>query len=390
MSPRIGDMISHSRNPLALLCVSAIAVACGTSREVDPAGVRPHTAAVIDGQTDPSVLGFTLTAEEQNAIVAQVVEDEGDTYQGCTGNVVDDRIVIAAAHCVVTNQSAWLHGAEPELAPASMLKYHVGPDIGAPLCQLAVREVHIHPECSIDDDDWIQNDVSVMVFANSVAETCPQLTPFEMNREALSNSLRGTEMLQGGYGSLDESYDFSPVRHWSKLEYYGTITSTPNNVAWLDSMGSGDPSFGDSGSGILRRDTEGDLQILGVLSFTAESAEGLIHGFSRVDTATAFIDSVADTIAVCDTVPAGGLCSGATVLACDEQGLRSIDCSAEGKVCEVVNGVAACITSPTEVSDEEEDGCNTAGRSDPLLATLWLLPIALRVRTWRLRQRVVE
>lgn len=386
MSPRDRGAILCCRNPFAFLCVSAISVACGAPRDTGLTSLDPKTAAVIDGQTDPSVLGFTLTAEEQNAIVAQIIENDGNTYQGCTGNVVDDRLVIAAAHCFIKNKNAWIGGAEPELVSASTLKYYVGPDIDLPLCQLAVREVHIHPDCSADRAGWLYNDVAVMVLANSAAETCPQLTPFARNRGALSDSLRGTEMLQGGYGSLDESYDFSPVRYWSKLKYYGTIAGAPDNVVWFDSMDSGDPSFGDSGSGILRRNTDGNLEILGVLSLTGNTAEGLVHGFSRVDRASDFIDSVADTIAVCDTVPAGGSCSGDNILTCGEQGLGSHDCSAEEKVCDVVDGVATCIVAPVQPPDDD-GGCNAAGRPDPLLAILLVLPVVCRVYRATRRRR---
>jgi len=263
------------------------------------------TLSIIDGQSDPSALGFELSSSEQNAIVAQLFDIGGERVQGCTGNIVHDRIVIAAAHCVVKNQEAWTGGAEPVLVTPDELLYAVGPDIRAPLCTLHVAEVHLDANNFIDNQGWIHHDVSIMVLSESVADTCPDVTPLAIHRAALSDTeLSGEEMLFGGFGSLDESFNFSPQRIWSKLSYVGAAQGPPDDMIWFFGIDAGAPSFGDSGAGVLRRNSEGTLEVMGLMSFSGENQSGRpMYGFPRVDLSAENIDAIIATLSppACDT-----------------------------------------------------------------------------------------
>ena len=61
------------------------------------------------------------------------------------------------------------------------------------------------------------HDMALVVLEESAVETCPSSVPLQINREQITDGMIGEELLQGGFGSLDGTYDFSPIRYWSLI-----------------------------------------------------------------------------------------------------------------------------------------------------------------------------
>jgi len=200
---------------------------------------------VIGGEASPAALGFELSSLEADAVLAQLASQAGKKYQGCSATLVGDRVVVAAGHCVIMNQSSWLNGDPPQVITADALEYVVGQDVNKPLCSLAVASVHLHPQIEVTQLYGIQHDVSVSILKQSVTKSCPHVVPMQINAEPLTADFIGKQVLTGGFGSTDGTYNFSPVRYWSLLE----VQQKDQFVIAVGSINKGFPTFGDSSAG---------------------------------------------------------------------------------------------------------------------------------------------
>ncbi len=300
-----------------LSIVVTMAGACDSER---PLGLEGPSTAVIDGAEHPDELGFEINELEMGAVGGQRVEMGGEIYQGCSGTLAGDRLVVTAAHCVVQNQEDWMGGAAAELVSTATWELGTGVDIADPDCLFHAEEILIHPSMENGALSF-DHDMALVVLDESVIETCPGAVPIPINREAVLDEMIGEAWLQGGFGSLDGTYDFSPIRYWSLLDHAGFS----DTILAMHDMGDGFPTFGDSGSGVLRRWEDGSLRTMGVASRSGSG--GMI--FTRLDAVGEFIDSVATSDVLCGPITAEGKCIDEFYVACDEYGFTSIDCTQE-------------------------------------------------------------
>lgn len=207
-------------------------------------------SAVIGGTRSPEELGASIHPLQKLAVLAQIVEVGGQRYQGCSATLIGDRVIATAGHCVVANQDAWIdQGARPETVPASYLHYYAGDDVLNPVCVFDAASVRLHPEITVDATvQKIFHDMAVVTLERSAAESCPDAVPIAPNRARDLESLVGEVVFQGGFGSVDGSYDFSPIRFWSAVR----ISSVDDSHVWVVPTEHGFPTYGDSGSGLLR------------------------------------------------------------------------------------------------------------------------------------------
>jgi hypothetical protein len=328
---------------IAALWALAVAGACAPDRTWDTGSSR---AAVVSGATSPDELGFAIDALQRNAVLAQVIVVNGKTYQGCCGTLVGDRLVVSASHCVVQNLTQWQQGAPPSLFPPENLTYVVGDDIRSPVCQLQAASVHLHPQAT-PGGMGVEHDVSITVLTDSVLDSCPRAMPVLMNRDPVDD-LVGESVLQGGFGSVDNSYNFSPVRYWSlpKLSAVGDqIIAAANDQH-------GYPSYGDSGSGLLYRFADGSLRTLGVLS----SGAGDMNQFIRLDAQGDFLDQVATPELACGAAGAG-VCRDQVLITCDANGFAQTDCAATGTACAADDAGGARCECACDTTQRCEEGC---------------------------------
>jgi Trypsin len=327
------------------LLLALTLTACAT---VEPEGpVGRSTSAVVDGVKNADDLGFPISRVERGAVLGQVGKVGGKVYQGCSGTLVGDRLVVTAGHCVVRNQDEWLKGAAP-LTPVAGLYYASGDDVQSPNCLLAAQAVRLHPDIKPSEAS-IDHDVALVVLKASALASCKDAVPLQWNAEPLQAGMVGDALLQGGFGSLDDTYDFSPIRHWSKLE----LASIEQGAAIARDDEQGFPSYGDSGSGALRRFPDGTLRSVGVCSSIVETNPGEPQAmrFVRLDDNTSFFAEVATPELLCGGVPEAGSCHDGAVVKCDARGFVSEDCRADGRDCVARDGepprcACACDQNP--------------------------------------------
>ena len=327
---------------LFVVLITPLCCSCNGSTEGAPNVSR---SPVIDGYESPEELDFELNELQANAVIAP-------RGLGCTGTLVGDRAVVTAGHCVVLNQEEWLgYGADPEVVPAVYMTYDVGPNSDDPLCELQAESVHLHP--NIDPKPEVQrinHDVALIILAESALKNCPHVIPISMNREAIPDEMEGVMVLQGGFGSLDGTFDFSPLRFWSLLE----LEIITNDDISLEDIGQGFPTYGDSGSGAFYRFADSIIRNLGVAS---SGVVGLMR-FVRLDDQNDFFDDVLEPVHLCGDVEEGGLCRDDLLVTCDDSGFMTTDCTAAGGECVVDDEDHASCTCPCDTDTWCQDDCS--------------------------------
>ena len=172
----------------------ALAFTIGLAACVPAEGpVGEQTAAVVSGSSTPESLGFPLDRFQRHALLGARVGG----VQGCSGTLVGDRMVVSAAHCVVTNQQQWANGAPPVVLAPGRLSFTSGDDLDTPLCVLQVQTIALHPDVDPTSVDF-PHDISIEILRDSAMATCPGVVPMKANLDPLDASLVGESLLQGG------------------------------------------------------------------------------------------------------------------------------------------------------------------------------------------------
>lgn len=302
------------------------------------------SSSVIDGHASPDGLGIPISGFESNAVLAQLVAwygVNGAKSPNCTATLVGDRLVAVAGHCVIDNVQDWLYAeAEPVILSPQQVFYTVGPDRTAPLCLLQAQEIRVHP-----DIEHVPNmnlhDFALVTLLESAIDNCPEVAPLQLNLDPIPEQAVGETVLQGGFGFAvtHEDTQLSPLRLWSILE----ITELREDHVSTVAVGEGMPSFGDSGSGILRRFSDGSLRNLGVSSSFNRRSE--TAQFTRLDAQAEFARSVVNPSNLCGSVDERGTCKGTLALFCGSNGFTYVDCQQTETECIVDDEGAACVCS---------------------------------------------
>ncbi len=298
----------------------------------------PSNVQVVEGVASPDELEFVIGPRQRNAVLAQFRKGGQFLYQSCSGTLVGDRVVLTAAHCVVSNYKAWLGGAAPQVVSPADRAYGIGNNAEQPLWLALAETIHLHPQAKGYD---APSDVAIVILSESVLDNCSEVIPIGINHDPLPETVIGEQLLLGGFGSTTHPPSgSSPIRYWSLVE----MQEVHEQELVVVEAGNGFPNAGDSGTGLLRRFPDGTIRTLGIASVGYKSGKKMRLG--RADALNWFFDEVLDASLVCGSVGAGGTCKQDSLVNCDGQQFTVVDCQEQDEICEVDGeGAAQCVCS---------------------------------------------
>jgi hypothetical protein len=305
--------------------------ACGPAREP----LDTQAGAIVGGLTtwNPAIL--PLSSAQALAVGALLSDGPGASFDiECTASLVAPKVVLTAAHCVVTSPT--------KTTPASALSFGVGADMAKPVHVFQVAEVHAHPAYDYWGDD-ASHDVAILVLAkDAVATLGASIEPLPIHCGALSKTgFVGTTMQVVGYGATDTWGEvFGTARLWA-TELVTALSSLDFTV---DGQGTQGVCYGDSGGPGMRVQA-GGVAIVGVLSW-GDTQCGREDHFVRTDHECSFLMPY---LPACGAVTALGSCSGQVARYCADDAVVEDDCVALGASCAVnAAGEARCVAKTVE------------------------------------------
>ena len=340
----------------ALLAVTLLlTVACPATRQADPAGANQPTDDddddddVCAANTNKALLGasavyfgtrapshVSLTPAQQRAVVG--VGQGQAPGSVCSGTLISDTVVLTATHCT-------------EGSAATSFYVTFGNDDYRPELVVDVVEKTEHPVF----------DIAMLRLARRPGDTI-DVTPIAAFAGTLGSAAIGELFEQAGFGqteSGDSNGLFFVAEPFAGFEDGGYLQ--------VNGEGRHGVCFGDSGGPSLRQTAEGDVRVMGALSYGDESCTG-IDRYTRVDLVQDWIADFAGPIpapgsatAGCGSITAAGRCNpdGTVAEFCDADVLVVVPCAAT-EVCGDDAAGKRCIP----VADDPCGGVTAFGSCD--------------------------
>jgi hypothetical protein len=263
----------------------------------------------------------------------------GDEY--CTGTLIGPRTVVTAAHCV--------DGVSP-----SQLEFVIGSNIAAPEAVLTVKSAQTHPSWS---SSALRNDIGLITLAaDAPVAPLPVLTHMDA-------SWIGTQLFFVGYGVTNGQ---TQAGAGVKRAVWMGISEVDGTTFRYDDPGKNTCS-GDSGGPAFYRDPSGAYYVAGITSYgdwycTEYGVD------TRVD---AFLDFLGQTSTPPATDPCAGetfvgRCDGTTVVWCENDTVQRQECAASGKICtfDSSHQYYACGAAPAPAPTDPCNGETYEGRCE--------------------------
>jgi len=289
--------------------VAAVVVAwAGCQADLPEIGVR--SVPIVNGAREPQAVALT---ESQILAIGWLYSPDDPSFPFCTGTLIAPDLVVTAAHCVrgsAAGEIGFGVGVDPSEPDGLFLSTGVFPN----------REV----------------DAALILLGEDVTASGLDITPIPVNQAALDDTLVGQAVQAGGYG---DTYDPSRDGRWFATVYVAEVAATEVVV---DGRGDQGLCFGDSGSGLVSLDAEGNPVVLAVESNGDESCVDIDH-MTRLDIIWDWIGPVLDGELPpdpCEGVGDEGRCDGNVAVSCRRGTLRETDCSIWGVECGYVDQAA--------------------------------------------------
>lgn len=285
-------------------------------REPTNKTVGSQPGAIYFGTRQPTLV--PLDAAQVNAVVG--ISDRFSAGAFCSGTLVSDTVVLTAQHCTVGSD-------------ATDLVVLIGEDELAPLLEVAVVEKR-------ETDDV--TDMALLRLGHPPADVV-DVRPIPITLAPPSADDIGTLLEQAGYG---DTHDGSEGRYFV-TELFDGLDATYITV---NGEGRRGVCFGDSGGPTMHVSAQGDVRVLGVLSFGDPECMNS-DNYSRVDQQRAFIEALTGPTPTGEPEPcpasidAAGSCNVEQALAtyC-EAGLVVRDACGTDEICgENASGERRCI-----------------------------------------------
>jgi hypothetical protein len=266
----------------------------------------PGANLVVNGTREPTHV--LLSEAQQLAVVA--IGERGSEGGVCSGALIAEDVVLSAVHCT-------------EDIDATHFTILFGIDDLAPVLQVAVVEKTENPD----------HDIAMLRLASHPADAI-DVQPIAVFGGTLLESDVGEIFEQSGYGAT-ETGD-SNGRFFVAEPFYGF----EDDYLMVNGEGRHGVCFGDSGGPSLRQTVDGDVRVMGALSWGDESCVD-IDRYTRVDLVQDWIEAFAgpipdpgSTVASCGTVTSTGRCSpdGSVAEYCEADVLLQVQC-ADDEVC---------------------------------------------------------
>ncbi len=267
------------------------------------------------------------------------------TYQGqqhCTGTLIGPRKVLTAAHCV-------------DGFSASQMKFVIGASLSSAQYSLTVQSATKHPNWN---SSALRNDIAYLTLKSDAP-----VAPLPVLNH-LDASWIGTQLFFVGYGVTS---GYSQAGAGTKRAVWMGISEVDGTTFRYDDPGKNTCS-GDSGGPAFYRDPAGTYYVAGVTSYgdwycTEYGVD------TRVDAFLSFlgVSSTPTTPAdPCQGETYVGRCDGATVVWCENNQVQKTDCAASGKICTFDSNhqYYACGTAPVVQPTDPCNGETFAGRCD--------------------------
>ncbi len=329
------------------------------------------------GESSPT--GIAMTSGQKKAVVALMVSSGWGSYSPfCTGTLVNDRVIISAAHCIHQCDD---YGNNCQDVQPYWVRIGMGDNLNNPDQMLTVSQIQYHP--SYTGAMTLQTayyDVSVLILSSSVSS----IEPIPYNRSDIPSTLRNSTVQAGGYGMTHTTQN-NLIKYWATL-----------SLMQISSMElvAGDPNYysgvcsGDSG-GPLLHNFEGFLTLIGTTSWGIANECNQPAHFSRLDAHKDWLENLVgpyDPVCTdgCDGVECGYI-NGCYCGGCDD-GLacNANQCLPEGISCDTMGSYGCCDDSTlyrcengqyasTEcgsqgcgwVNNQQGYGCGADGVQDP-------------------------
>jgi len=329
---------------LALLAT----LGCGPTEraELSLRAVAGRPNAIVNGTREPLAVAL---GDDQIMAIGWLYYTGYTAQAFCTATLIAPDLVVTARHCITD-------------VAAGEIGFGLGMYPTSPVAHFDTIGVFPNP----------QVDAALVRLAQDVTGSNLHVTPLAVNQVAVDSSIVGQAAQAGGYG---DTYNTSKTGRWFATVYVAQVASTEIVV---DGRGQQGICYGDSGSGLVRLDANGDPVVLAVESWGDASCVDIDH-MTRLD--IVYNDWIAPTIAgqdppdPCAGVTSEGRCVNNVAETCRNSALRQTDCTALGTECVYIDDsqrygcVCVDLTDVGRCDDDVVESCRSGRVSQRNCAT---------------------